>query len=64
MRGAQLQQAATLDEVLFNRVATAFDALGIGVPLMALESNRIVGRMADSMVRAVGRPSGRRHERG
>ena len=45
-----------LDTIPFNSGTTAFDALWMGVPLVALEGNRICGRMAASIVRNLGRP--------
>ena len=45
-----------LDTIPFNSGTTAFDALWMGVPLVALEGNRVGGRMASSIVRALGRP--------
>ena len=45
-----------LDTIPFNSGTTAFDALWMGVPLVALEGNRVSGRMASSIVRALGRP--------
>ena len=45
-----------LDTIPFNSGTTAFDALWMGVPLVALEGNRVGGRMASSIVRALGHP--------
>jgi protein O-GlcNAc transferase len=45
-----------LDTIPFNSGTTAFDALWMGVPLVALEGNRIGSRMASSIVRALGHP--------
>lgn len=45
-----------LDTVPFNSGTTAFDALWMGVPLVALEGDRICGRMAASIVRNLGHP--------
>jgi predicted O-linked N-acetylglucosamine transferase (SPINDLY family) len=45
-----------LDTIPFNSGTTAFDALWMGVPLVALEGNRVGGRMASSIVRTLGRP--------
>jgi protein O-GlcNAc transferase len=45
-----------LDTIPFNSGTTAFDALWMGVPLVALEGDRICGRMAASIVRNLGRP--------
>ena len=45
-----------LDTIPFNSGTTAFDALWMGVPLVALEGNRICGRMAASIVRNLGHP--------
>lgn len=45
-----------LDTIPFNSGTTAFDALWMGVPLVALEGTRVCGRMASSIVKALGRP--------
>jgi len=45
-----------LDTIPFNSGTTAFDALWMGVPLVALEGSRVCGRMASSVVKALGRP--------
>jgi predicted O-linked N-acetylglucosamine transferase (SPINDLY family) len=45
-----------LDTIPFNSGTTAFDALWMGVPLVALEGDRICGRMAASIVRNLGHP--------
>jgi protein O-GlcNAc transferase len=45
-----------LDTWPFNSGTTAFDALWMGVPLVALEGNRVCGRMASSIVTMLGRP--------
>jgi predicted O-linked N-acetylglucosamine transferase (SPINDLY family) len=45
-----------LDSIPFNSGTTAFDALWMGVPLVALEGDRICGRMAASIVRNLGHP--------
>lgn len=46
----------SLDTIPFNSGTTAFDALWMGVPLVALEGDRICGRMAASIVRNLGHP--------
>jgi predicted O-linked N-acetylglucosamine transferase (SPINDLY family) len=45
-----------LDTIPFNSGTTAFDALWMGVPLVAMEGSRICGRMGASIVTALGRP--------
>jgi len=45
-----------LDTIPFNSGTTAFDALWMGVPLVALQGNRICGRMAASIVKNLGYP--------
>lgn len=45
-----------LDTVPFNSGTTAFDALWMGVPLVALEGDWIGGRMASSVLKTLGRP--------
>jgi predicted O-linked N-acetylglucosamine transferase (SPINDLY family) len=45
-----------LDTIPANSGTTAFDALWMGVPLVALEGNRVCGRMAASILKGVGRP--------
>jgi predicted O-linked N-acetylglucosamine transferase (SPINDLY family) len=45
-----------LDTIPFNSGTTAFDALWMGVPLVALEGDRVCGRMASSIVTALGHP--------
>jgi predicted O-linked N-acetylglucosamine transferase (SPINDLY family) len=45
-----------LDTIPFNSGTTAFDALWMGVPIVALEGNRVCGRMASSIVTALGHP--------
>ena len=45
-----------LDTIPFNSGTTAFDALWMGVPLVALEGDRVCGRMAASIVRNLGHP--------
>lgn len=45
-----------LDTIPFNSGTTALDALWMGVPLVALEGDRVCGRMASSIVTAVGHP--------
>jgi predicted O-linked N-acetylglucosamine transferase (SPINDLY family) len=45
-----------LDTIPFNSGTTAFEALWMGVPLVALEGNRTCGRMAASIVRNLGHP--------
>ncbi len=44
-----------LDTIPFNSGTTAFDALWMGVPLVTLDGNWIGGRMAGSILRALGR---------
>jgi predicted O-linked N-acetylglucosamine transferase (SPINDLY family) len=45
-----------LDTIPFNSGTTAFDALWMGVPLVALKGDRVCGRMASSIVAALGHP--------
>jgi predicted O-linked N-acetylglucosamine transferase (SPINDLY family) len=45
-----------LDTIPANSGATAFDALWMGVPLVALEGTRVCGRMAASILKVLGRP--------
>ncbi len=45
-----------LDTLPFNSGTTAFDALWMGVPLVALEGTWIGGRMGASILRSLGRP--------
>jgi len=45
-----------LDTIPFNSGTTAFDALWMGVPLVALKGDRVCGRMACSIVTALGHP--------
>ncbi len=45
-----------LDTVPFNSGTTAFDALWMGVPLVALEGHTIGGRMGASVLSSLGRP--------
>jgi protein O-GlcNAc transferase len=45
-----------LDTVPFNSGTTAYDALWMGVPLVALEGDWGGGRMASTVLRIVGRP--------
>lgn len=45
-----------LDTVPFNSGTTAFDALWMGVPLVALEGDTIGGRMGASVLSSLGRP--------
>jgi protein O-GlcNAc transferase len=45
-----------LDTIPANSGATAFDALWMGVPLVALEGTRVCSRMAASILRGTGRP--------
>lgn len=45
-----------LDTIPFNSGTTAFDALWMGVPLVALDGDWIGGRMAASVLRTLGRP--------
>jgi protein O-GlcNAc transferase len=45
-----------LDTIPANSGATAFDALWMGVPLVALEGTRVCSRMAASILKALGRP--------
>lgn len=45
-----------LDTMPFNSGTTAFDALWMGVPLVALEGRRVCSRMASSIVRVLGHP--------
>jgi len=45
-----------LDTIPFNSGTTAFDALWMGVPLVALKGDRVCGRMASSIVTALGHP--------
>jgi predicted O-linked N-acetylglucosamine transferase (SPINDLY family) len=45
-----------LDTIPFNSGTTAFDALWMGVPLVALKGNRVCGRMAASIVKNLGYP--------
>ena len=44
-----------LDTIPFNSGTTAFDALWMGVPLVALEGNWSGGMMASSILKAFGR---------
>ncbi len=44
-----------LDTIPFNSGTTAFDALWMGVPLVALEGNWVGGRMASSVLKTLGR---------
>ncbi len=45
-----------LDTLPTNSGTTAFDALWMGVPLVALEGSRVSGRMAASILKALGKP--------
>jgi protein O-GlcNAc transferase len=45
-----------LDTIPLNSGTTGFDALWMGVPLVALEGNWIGGRIASQVVKAFGRP--------
>jgi protein O-GlcNAc transferase len=45
-----------LDTIPANSGATAFDALWMGVPLVALEGTRVCSRMAASILKVLGRP--------
>ena len=45
-----------LDTLPFNSGTTAFDALWMGVPLVALEGNWTGGRMGSSVLKSLGRP--------
>jgi len=45
-----------LDTVPANSGTTAFDALWMGVPLIALEGTRVCSRMAASIVKVLGKP--------
>jgi protein O-GlcNAc transferase len=45
-----------LDTIPANSGTTAFDALWMGVPLVALEGTRVCGRMAASILKVLGRP--------
>ncbi len=45
-----------LDTVPFNSGTTAFDALWMGVPLVALEGSTVGGRMGASILSSLGRP--------
>lgn len=45
-----------LDTIPLNSGTTAFDALWMGVPLVALEGNWMGGRMSSSILKALGKP--------
>ena len=45
-----------LDTIPANSGTTAFDALWMGVPLVALQGNRVCGRMAASILGVLGKP--------
>jgi predicted O-linked N-acetylglucosamine transferase (SPINDLY family) len=45
-----------LDTVPFNSGTTAYDALWMGVPLVALEGDQVGGRMGSGILTAFGRP--------
>ncbi|MGA9665280.1 MAG: tetratricopeptide repeat protein, partial [Gallionella sp.] len=45
-----------LDTIPLNSGTTAFDALWMGVPLIALEGNWMGGRMTSTMLKALGKP--------
>jgi protein O-GlcNAc transferase len=45
-----------LDAIPLNSETTAFDALWMAVPLVALEGNRVGGRMASTILKALGKP--------
>lgn len=45
-----------LDTIPANSGTTAFDALWMGVPLVALEGTRVCSRMAASILKVLGRP--------
>ncbi len=45
-----------LDTIPLNSETTAFDALWMGVPLIALEGNWIGGRQASTILKALGKP--------
>ena len=45
-----------LDAIPLNSETTAFDALWMGVPLVALEGNWVGGRMASTILKALGKP--------
>ena len=45
-----------LDTIPFNSGTTAFDALWMGVPLVALEGTWTGGRMGSSLLKSLGRP--------
>lgn len=45
-----------LDTIPLNSGTTAFDALWMGVPLVALEGNWMGGRMSSTILRALGKP--------
>jgi predicted O-linked N-acetylglucosamine transferase (SPINDLY family) len=45
-----------LDTIPANSGTTAFDALWMGVPLVALEGTRVCGRMAASILKVLGKP--------
>jgi predicted O-linked N-acetylglucosamine transferase (SPINDLY family) len=45
-----------LDAIPLNSETTAFDALWMGVPLVALEGNWVGGRMASTILKSFGKP--------
>ena len=45
-----------LDTVPLNSGTTAFDALWMGVPMVALEGNWMGGRMTSTVLKALGKP--------
>ena len=45
-----------LDTIPLNSGTTAFDALWMGVPLIALEGDWMGGRMTSTMLKALGKP--------
>lgn len=45
-----------LDTIPLNSETTAFDALWMGVPLVALEGNWVGGRQASTLLKALGKP--------
>jgi predicted O-linked N-acetylglucosamine transferase (SPINDLY family) len=44
-----------LDSIPLNSETTAFDALWMGVPIIALEGNWVGGRMASTLLKAIGK---------
>jgi predicted O-linked N-acetylglucosamine transferase (SPINDLY family) len=51
-----------LDTTPWSSATTGFDALGMGVPLVAIRGDATISRMSSSLVRALGRPGWEAHD--